>query len=142
MWQLENWSCDQTQKLKLWPNSKTKIVTKLKNLNCDKTQFLTKKSFCKNNLTPQQLMRCSHGSVLRSRDVFLFLARKGDEEPHATFILFVWSQGRQWRSRCDSSQWEEVGPVNLWHPSHPHYVGEQFIRILIIQPAKMAKLIG
>ena len=44
-----NSNCDKTQKLKLWPNSKTWIVTKqnkiffltkLENLICDKTQKL------------------------------------------------------------------------------------------------------
>ena len=35
---LKNANCDKTQKFKLWQNSKTQIVTKLKNFNCDKTQ--------------------------------------------------------------------------------------------------------
>jgi hypothetical protein len=30
--------CDKIQKLKLWQNSKTQIVTKNKNSKCDKTQ--------------------------------------------------------------------------------------------------------
>ena len=34
----QNWNCDETQKFKLWPNSKTQMMTKLKNANCDKTQ--------------------------------------------------------------------------------------------------------
>ena len=48
---LRNSNCDKTQKLKLWQNSntqivtkvensETEIVTKLKNSNCDKTQKL------------------------------------------------------------------------------------------------------
>ena len=37
---LKNSNCKQTQKLKFWQNSKTQIVTKLKNSNCDKTQKL------------------------------------------------------------------------------------------------------
>ena len=32
-----NSSCGQNQKLKLWPNSKTQMVTKVKNSNRDKT---------------------------------------------------------------------------------------------------------
>ena len=42
---LKNWNGDKTQrtdvvtkKIKLWPTSKTQIVTKPKNSNCDKTQ--------------------------------------------------------------------------------------------------------
>ena len=31
----KNINCDKTQKLKLWQNSKTHIVTKLNNSNCD-----------------------------------------------------------------------------------------------------------
>ena len=37
---LQNSNCDETQKLKLWWNSKTQIVMKLKNSKCDKTQKL------------------------------------------------------------------------------------------------------
>ena len=44
----KNPECDKTQELKMWQNSKTlivtklktQIVTKLKNLSCDKTQKL------------------------------------------------------------------------------------------------------
>ena len=36
----QNLNCDQIKKLKLWWNSKTQIVMKLKNSNCDKTQKL------------------------------------------------------------------------------------------------------
>ena len=48
---LQNSNCDKTQKLKLWPNSKNQILTKLKNSNCDRTkknQIVTKlkKSNC------------------------------------------------------------------------------------------------
>ena len=61
-------------------NSKTQIVTKLKNSNWYKTQCLTNsisdKTSSKNNLTPQQQMRCSLGSVLRSRDVLITLWSK------------------------------------------------------------------
>ena len=42
---LKNSNCDKTQKFKLLPNSKPKIVTELKNSNCkknSKTQIVTK----------------------------------------------------------------------------------------------------
>ena len=42
---LKNSNCDKTQKLKLWPNSKTETETKHKNFKCDeipKTKFVTK----------------------------------------------------------------------------------------------------
>ena len=42
--ELNNSKCDKTQnvtKLKLWPNSKTWIVTKLKSSNCDKAWIMT-----------------------------------------------------------------------------------------------------
>ena len=39
---LENWNGDKTQQLKLWHNSKTQVVTKLKNSNFEKTQMVTK----------------------------------------------------------------------------------------------------
>ena len=35
---LKNSNCGKTQKLKFWQNSKIQIVTKLKNTNCNKTQ--------------------------------------------------------------------------------------------------------
>ena len=38
MTKLKNLNFDKTQKLKLWQNSKSQIVTKLKNLNFDKTR--------------------------------------------------------------------------------------------------------
>ena len=38
--EIKNSNCDKTQQLKLWPNSKTQNVTKLKISNCDKTQKL------------------------------------------------------------------------------------------------------
>ena len=52
----KNLSCDKTQNIKLGQLEKNLIVTKLKS---------PKESFSKNNLTPQQQMRCSIGSVLR-----------------------------------------------------------------------------
>ena len=67
IWQKFN--CDQTQKLKLWPNSTNLIVTKLKKLKLwqnfiyDKSHIMTKDTlkgyFRKNILTPWQPMRCS-----------------------------------------------------------------------------------
>ena len=66
MSKLKNSNWDKTQKLKLWQNSKTEIVT---NLNYQKSQFEKKKtlkvSFSKNILTHWQPMRCSVGSVLQ-----------------------------------------------------------------------------
>ena len=50
-------NCDK-KKLKLWQNS-----------IYDKT---LKESFNKNNLTPQQPMRCTQGSVLWSCNVFIY----------------------------------------------------------------------
>ena len=44
---LKNSNCDETQKLKLWWNSKTHIVIKLNNSNCDKTQ--KHKLWCNSN---------------------------------------------------------------------------------------------
>ena len=38
--ELKNFNCDKTQKIKFWQYSKTQIVTKLKNTNTDKTQKL------------------------------------------------------------------------------------------------------
>ena len=38
LWQLKPSNWQETQKLKMWQNSKTQIVTKLKTSNCDKTQ--------------------------------------------------------------------------------------------------------
>ena len=75
MWQNSNW--DKTQKVKLGQNSKTPIVTNLKNSNCDKTWIMTnlnfqeeeektwKGSFSRSILTPWQPMRWSLGSNLR-----------------------------------------------------------------------------
>ena len=40
--QLKNCNCDTTQNLKVWQNSKTEIVTLLKNSNCGKTQIVRK----------------------------------------------------------------------------------------------------
>ena len=59
-----------TQKLKLWQNSKTQIVTKLTNSNWDETQKLKLWQnltviIVNNNLTHWQPMICSPGSVLR-----------------------------------------------------------------------------
>ena len=80
---LKWWQNSKCDKLKMWPNSKTQIVTKQKKLNCDKTQklkvwqnisydtsqFMTKDilewSVSKNILTPWQPMRFSLGSFLR-----------------------------------------------------------------------------
>ena len=39
-WTRRQSPCDKTQKLKLWENSKTQIVRKLKNSNCDESQKL------------------------------------------------------------------------------------------------------
>ena len=94
MWQLKNSNCDKTQivrklKLKLWQNPKTHIVTKrktqmvtkLKNSNPDNSisDKTLKKSFGKNNLTPQPPMRCTLGSILWSREVYQLGAEKWAE---------------------------------------------------------------
>ena len=46
---LKNSNGDKTEKLKLWPNWKTQIVTKL-NSNCEKTQIMTKFKLWENKL--------------------------------------------------------------------------------------------
>ena len=65
----------QNSRTHIWENSQTKIVKKLKNTNCDKSQFIKKKkfqgSFGNNILTPWQPMRYFMASVLQ-------------------FLLFVW----------------------------------------------------
>ena len=52
---LRNTNCDKAQKLKLWQNSETQITTKLQNSNCDnsKTQIVTK--FKKSNCDKKKL---------------------------------------------------------------------------------------
>ena len=79
-------NCDTTKKSNC---DKTQIATKLKYSNSDTTQKLKlgreekkiiltilnfqqnfQKSFATNNLTPRQPMRCTLGSLLRSRDVY------------------------------------------------------------------------
>ena len=78
-------------KLKLWQNSKTQFVTKLKNSICDKTQKLkssnvtklqfmanlnlwqknySKWSFSRNIFTPWQPMRCSLGQCSANCSLF------------------------------------------------------------------------
>ena len=77
--------CDKTQKLRLWQNSKTSIVIKLKTLTIHKTKnsssdktkknqlhiflLFDKGSFNWNHLTPGQRMRSNWGSLLRSNNV-------------------------------------------------------------------------
>ena len=41
-------NCDETQKLKLWWNSKTQVMMKLKNSNCDETPKTKTKMTLKN----------------------------------------------------------------------------------------------
>ena len=45
---LKNSNGDITKKLKLWSNSRTKIVTKLKNSNCDNTNSEREKKLTQN----------------------------------------------------------------------------------------------
>ena len=47
-----NLKCDKTQKLKLWPNSETQIVTNIK-YPLNKTQILTKPKNSKGFITPR-----------------------------------------------------------------------------------------
>ena len=58
------------RKLKIWQNSNSnskKYIYYSDNLISDNKK-INKKSFSKNNLTPRQPMRCTRGSLLRSRD--------------------------------------------------------------------------
>ena len=48
-------SCEKTQWPKLWQKLKTQILTKLENLNCDKTQFMTKLKNFKNSISNRKL---------------------------------------------------------------------------------------
>ena len=64
MTKLKNLDCDKTKKVGLLQN---------KNSNCEKTWFYDKtfkKTFSKNNLTPWQPMTCTLSSALQSGDVF------------------------------------------------------------------------
>ena len=63
----DNSNCDKTQYLKWWQNSKTQIVTKLQNSNCDKMWIII---ISKNIMTPWQPMRCSLRSNLRFSQCF------------------------------------------------------------------------
>ena len=73
--QTANLNSNKSQKLKFLQNSTTQIVTKLKNLiptiQIRKKKKKSKHSFGKNNLTPQQPMKCTRGSVLISCNAFL-----------------------------------------------------------------------
>ena len=64
---LKNTNCDQNKKkFKLWQNSKTQIVTKLKNSNYDKTKknpIVTKLK--KSNCDPTQKIKLLHHSVVK-----------------------------------------------------------------------------
>ena len=80
-WKYDNQKIQIVTNPKLWENSKTQIVTKLI-LNWDNSYLdnsisnkTFKKSFGKNNLTPWQPMRCNHGSLLQSRNVFLLIKK-------------------------------------------------------------------
>ena len=109
---LKNLNSNKTKKLELGQNSTwsltnfknsncykylTQIVTKLNSSNWDKTQKLKfwKQFFVKNNLTPQQLMRCIWGSHLISC-YFLMTSRPQNfwiplNPPKSFFLmLFFW----------------------------------------------------
>ena len=64
---LRHINCDKTLKLKLWPNFKTKVLTKLEKANSIQN---LKKSDGKNNLKPWNPIRCTMGSVLQSCNHF------------------------------------------------------------------------
>ena len=61
LWQNSNSICDKTQKNKLWQNSKTQnmtvVIVTVVTVAVVTVVLVT--SFSKNNLTPQQRMRCS-----------------------------------------------------------------------------------
>ena len=65
--QNSNWD---TFKNKTYDKNKTQIVITLKNSMSEKGKN-PKKYFGKNNLTPQQLMRCTWCSLLKSCNIFL-----------------------------------------------------------------------
>ena len=71
---LKNSNCDKIQKILWWQNSNTQIVTKLQRPNCNITPKLKLSQTLKNyvvrkSLTLCQLMRCTQGSLLRSPDI-------------------------------------------------------------------------
>ena len=59
----QNSNYDKTQKLKLRQNSKTQIVTKQKNLNCDKTKKNSKIDKTKQNQTVTKLKKRNCGKT-------------------------------------------------------------------------------
>ena len=70
---LKNSNCDQSQKIKLWQNSKTQIVTMVivtVVIVAVVTAVLIT-SFSKNNLTPRQPMKFSQCSFLRFSQCFV-----------------------------------------------------------------------
>ena len=62
-------NCDKTCKIKLWQNFKTKMLTKLKNLNSDKTQFQNFKCILFRKFDTSTTKRCTLGSLLWSCNV-------------------------------------------------------------------------
>ena len=62
---LNYWKYANSQQLKIWQNSKTQNVTKLKNTKCWQEFFVN------NNSTPWLQMTCFRGSLLQSCDAFL-----------------------------------------------------------------------
>ena len=79
----------------MYNNSQTQFVTKIKNSNCDKTQKLDFDQnqflifFCKNNLTPQQLMRWKRGSVLGSCDVLFKAFILGSSYLQLSLVMYT-----------------------------------------------------
>ena len=75
---MEMYPCDKFQKFKLWKtkyfklwqNSTTQVVTKLKNNNSNQKNKFWQKSFVKNNWTSQQPMKCIRNSHLQFCNVF------------------------------------------------------------------------
>ena len=75
-------------------NSKALRLTKLKKSNSYKTQFLSQikknKKNGKNNLTPQQLVRCTLGSLLQSCNVISTKSLYKFRHLENFFHVFTW----------------------------------------------------
>ena len=80
MTKLKNWNWDQTQKVLMWQNSKTQIVTKLKKENCDKTQNLncdkTQKLKLRQNLKTQIVTKLKYLNCDKTKKNPLILTKR------------------------------------------------------------------
>ena len=163
--QLKNSNCDKTQKLKLWPNSKTQIatkqkkvwqnfktqmVTKIKNSNCDQTKNIKLWGEKKNSKTPivrkKKLQNCNCDKTqklkLWQNSNTKIMTKLNYSNYDKIQKLQLWQNSKtQIVTKLKNSNGDQTPKTKLWQNSKTQFVTLVIVTLLTVAVVKKTCLL-